>query len=94
MLLTNLASRVQPILRYDLGDSVLQRADLCPRGNPLPAIRLQGRSAEVLTFSSNRARVAIPPLAFSSVAERILGVELYQIVQTAPLMLRVRSDPA
>ena len=30
VLISNLANRVQPILRYDLGDSVLQRPDPCP----------------------------------------------------------------
>ena len=54
VLLSNLANRVQPILRYDLGDSVLQRPDPCPCGNPLPAIRVQGRSADVLTFPGER----------------------------------------
>lgn len=52
VLISNLANRVQPILRYDLGDSVLERPDPCPCGNPFPAIRVQGRSADVLTFRS------------------------------------------
>lgn len=42
VLLTNLANRVQPILRYDLGDRVLARPDPCPCGSPLPAIRVRG----------------------------------------------------
>lgn len=36
VLLTNLANRVQPIVRYDLGDSVIERPDPCPCGSPLP----------------------------------------------------------
>lgn len=86
VLLSNLATRVQPILRYDLGDSVLQRPDPCPCGNPLPAIRVQGRSADVLTFPVERGE----PLAFGSLADRTPGVEQFQIVQTAPMTLRVR----
>lgn len=54
VLITNLANRTQPILRYDLGDSILQRPDPCPCGNPLPAIRPKGRTADVLTFPSLR----------------------------------------
>jgi phenylacetate-CoA ligase len=42
VLISNLANRVQPILRYNLGDSILVRSDPCPCGNPLPAIRVQG----------------------------------------------------
>lgn len=91
VLITNLANRVQPILRYDLGDSVLQRPDPCPCGNPLPAIRVRGRAADVLTFErANGAHVSVPPLAFAAVMERIDGIELSQIVQTGPTALRVR----
>lgn len=92
VLLTNFANRLQPILRYDLGDSVIQRRDPCPCGNPLPAIRVEGRSAEVLSFSgANGERVSIPPLAFE--IDHIPGVALSQIVQTAPTRLRVRFVP-
>lgn len=97
VLLTNLANRIQPILRYDLGDSVVQRPDPCPCGNPLPAIRVQGRSADVLTFSNEAgAAVTIAPLAFE--VDHVSGVELSQIVQTSPATLTIRlrinsSDP-
>lgn len=89
VLVTNLANRVQPILRYDLGDRVLQRPDPCPCGNPLPAIRVQGRSAEVLRFPTEAGKdVSIPPLAFE--IDHVPGVDLSQVVQTAPTSLRVR----
>ena len=89
VLVSNLANRVQPILRYDLGDSILQRPDPCPCGNPLPAIRVQGRAADVLTFPTEYGRqVSIPPLAFE--VNHIPGIEQFQIVQTTPTSLRVR----
>lgn len=92
-LLSNLANRVQPILRYDLGDSVLQRPDPCPCGNPLLAIRVRGRAADVLTFAGARGeRVAIPPLAFA--VHHVPGVALLQVVQRTPTRLRVRLRPA
>ena len=91
VLISNLANRVQPILRYDLGDSVLQRPDPCPCGNPLPAIRVQGRSAELLTFATAHGeKVTIAPLVFVSLVDRIPGIELSQIVQTTETALRVR----
>jgi phenylacetate-CoA ligase len=72
VLVSNLANRVQPILRYDLGDSVLQRPDPCPCGNPLPAIRVQGRAADLLTLSTKQGeRIPMPPLLF--------GTSIYQI---------------
>ena len=91
VLISNLANRVQPILRYDLGDSVLQRPDPCACGNPLPAIRVQGRAADVLTFErADGQQVSLPPLSFAAVTERVDGIDLSQIVQTSPTTLRVR----
>jgi phenylacetate-coenzyme A ligase PaaK-like adenylate-forming protein len=90
VLVSNVANRVQPILRYDLGDRILVRPDPCPCGNPLPAIRVQGRSGDVLTFPTERGeQVSIPPLALE--VDNVPGVELSQIVQTTPTTLRVRS---
>lgn len=94
ILITNLANRVQPIIRYDLGDSVRVRPDPCPCGNPLPAIKVQGRAADVLTFPTNDQKsIQIAPLAFVTLVDRTPGVEMFQIVQTAPTNLRVRLQP-
>ena len=94
VLLSNLANRVQPILRYDLGDSILERPDPCPCGNPLLAIRVQGCSADVLTFPTEREEeVTIAPLVFGTLIDRTPGVELFQIVQSTPTSVRVRLRP-
>ncbi|PZG22078.1 phenylacetate--CoA ligase family protein [Nonomuraea aridisoli] len=95
VLVTTLYKRVQPIIRYDLGDRVLRRPDPCPCGNPLPAIRVQGRAADVLTFPSEHGdAVRITPLALETAAERVRGVALFQIVQETPTSLRVRLRAA
>lgn len=95
VLVSNLANRVQPILRYDLGDSILVRADPCPCGSPLLAIRVQGRAADVITFPAVHGRqVTIAPLVFGTLVDRMPGIELFQIVQTTPTNLRVRLKTA
>jgi phenylacetate-CoA ligase len=95
VLITNLANQVQPILRYDLGDSILQRSDPCPCGDPLPAIRVRGRTADTLTFLTSHGKpITIIPLAFESLVARIPGIEIFQIVQSTPTRLRVRLRPA
>jgi phenylacetate-CoA ligase len=97
VLLTNLANRVQPIIRYDVGDRVLLKPGPCACGNPAPALRVQGRASEVLTFPDDddgRGRIAVPPLALESVIDSAAGVELFQVVQTAPTGLQVRLLPA
>ena len=91
MLVSNLANRVQPLLRYDLGDSILQRPDPCPCGNPLPAIRVQGRVADVLTFPTEGGeQVSIAPLVFGSLLDGLPGIKLFQMVQITPAYLRLR----
>jgi putative adenylate-forming enzyme len=91
VLVTNLANRVQPFLRYNLGDSVLQRPDPCPCGSPLPAIRVQGRAGDILTFPTESGdQVRLSPLAFGTLFDRTPGVELFQLEQTAPTVLRIR----
>ncbi|MFI5894877.1 phenylacetate--CoA ligase family protein [Actinoplanes sp. NPDC051513] len=95
VLLSTLYKREQPILRYDLGDSVLRRPDPCPCGSPFMAVRLQGRSAEALTFTTEKAeRVSIVPLALATTVERTTGVELFQLVQSTPDTLQVRLRAA
>lgn len=89
VLVTNLANQVQPILRYDLGDSVVMRPEPCSCGNPLPAIRVQGRSADVVSIPTPHGdRVLIPPLALD--VAHVPGVERFQIVQRTPTSLHVR----
>ncbi|MDG4810838.1 phenylacetate--CoA ligase family protein [Micromonospora sp. WMMD1120] len=91
VLLTNLANRVQPIIRYDLGDSVTMRPDPCPCGNPLPAVRVQGRASEVIAFPAPDGRtVELPPLALGTLVDTTAGVRMFQIVQTDPRRLAVR----
>lgn len=96
VLLTNLANRVQPIIRYDLGDTVMARPDPCPCGNPLPAIRVQGRRDDVLRLQATDGRtVSVLPLAIGSVLDETPGVERSQLVQTGPtsLLLRLGLKP-
>jgi phenylacetate-CoA ligase len=67
----------------------------CPCGNPLPAIRVQGRAGDVLTFpAADGTRIAVAPLTFATLADRMPGIDRIQLVQSAPATLRVRLRPA
>lgn len=91
VLLTNLYNRIQPIIRYDLGDSILQRPDPCPCGNPLPAVQVQGRSDDLLLFTTRDGeKVAITVLMMGTLVDLVPGVELFQFVQTSPTSMKVR----
>lgn len=94
VLLTNLANRVQPILRYDLGDSVVAPTDPCPCGSPLPPLRVLGRSSDLLSFASAGGRkVAIAPSALGVILATVSGARRLQLVQTTPTSLRLRVEP-
>lgn len=93
VLLTNLANLVQPLIRYDLGDSVIIRADPCPCGSPLPAMRVTGRAADVLLLTGADGRpVPILPLAIGAVGESVPGIRRLQVVQRSGTALDVRWD--
>jgi len=93
VLLTNLANRVQPIIRYDLGDSVIVNPEPCACGNPLPAIVVEGRHDDVLSLTAPDGRVVrLLPLALTTVVEDVAPASRFQIVQMAPDRLLFRLD--
>lgn len=94
-LLTNLANRVQPILRYELGDSVAFDPSPCPCGSALPAIEVEGRSDEILRFSSPRGEtIQVLPMAIATVVEETPGVGGYQAIRRGPSLLILRLEAA
>lgn len=97
VLLTNLANRVQPIIRYDLGDSVTFLTEPCPCGSSFPALRVDGRSDEILDFRDpGGRRVVVLPLALTTVVEELAGARCFQIIQRAAdaVSLRVGAGDA
>ena len=94
VLVTNLANRVQPIVRYDLGDSITVSSAPCACGSPLPAIAVGGRRGDVLRFAGAHGReIAVLPLALGTVIEKTPGVRRFQAYQTGDGELRVRIEP-
>ena len=92
-LLTNLANRVQPIIRYDLGDSVIAKPEPCACGSPLPAIQVEGRRDDVVSLCApDGSIVRLLPLALTTVVEEAAHVHRFQIVQTADDKLMLRLD--
>lgn len=91
-LVTNLANRAQPIVRYDIEDRVTRRADPCPCGSPFTAVRLEGRQNEVLHYEdAGGRRVALQPMALITLVGGVPGVNMgSQFVQTDPRELALR----
>lgn len=90
-LLTNLANRAQPLVRYDIGDSVTVLPTPCPCGSKLPAIEVQGRHDDVLEITRPRAAaVKLMPLVLATVLEDDAHVNDFQLLQTGPRRLALR----
>lgn len=93
-LLTNLANHVQPLIRYQLGDSITFLADPCECGCPLPRLRVEGRKDDVLKLpAAHGMTVTIVPLAIESVLEDRAGIHQFQLRQSGPHGLTVRFNP-
>jgi phenylacetate-CoA ligase len=91
-LLTNLANHVQPLIRYDLGDSLRVVPGSCACGSPLPMIEVQGRHDDslVLNDGAGRHRVTWLPLALSTLLEDEAGVFDFQLLQRDASSVAVR----
>lgn len=97
VLLTNLANRVQPLVRYNLSDHLTLHPERCACGSPLPVISVQGRHDEPLVMAgANGQMVTLLPMALSTVLEDEAGVfdfYLHQIDDTTlVLQLPLEGD--
>jgi hypothetical protein len=92
VLVTDLANRIQPIIRYVLGDAITVASGPCPCGSPLMGIRPRGRSGEVLALPARAGDqpITVLPLALSTVVEETPGVGIAQVVHVPPDRLRIR----
>ncbi len=98
VLLTNLANRIAPIVRYDLGDSIRVFPEPCACGDPRPAISVQGRADDLLQLRDAQGRrVPVSPLALVTLLEEQAGLLHFQLRQTGPAALALRlgaDEPA
>ncbi|MFM8547986.1 MAG: phenylacetate--CoA ligase family protein [Betaproteobacteria bacterium] len=94
VLLTNLSNRVQPLIRYRLGDSITLLAGNCPCGCALPLLRVEGRRGDLIRLPGTKEKtVVLVPLALESVIEDGAGVHRFQILQAGENRLSVRLAP-
>lgn len=93
VLITNLANRVQPILRYDLNDRALVKPEPCPCGSLLLALHIEGRTDEILSFPNPEGEaIHLLPMALYIVGRTTPGVQRHQLIQTGRERLTVRLE--
>lgn len=91
VLVTNLANKIQPIIRYRMGDRVVVDPEPCSCGSPFPSIEVVGRTDDILPFPTSDGEEAhILPLAIATVADNTPGVANCQLIQRTPTSLVVR----
>ncbi len=84
LLITVLGSRTQPLIRYELSDSVRLWPDPCPSGHSFRLVDdIQGRVEDVLSFPGVAGGVVnVHPLVFSRIMDT-LPVSGWQVIQEA-----------
>ncbi|UZD53590.1 phenylacetate--CoA ligase family protein [Caldimonas aquatica] len=90
-LLTNLANRVQPLIRYDLGDRVTIEAEPCACGSPFPVIDVEGRDDDSLCLGRGETAVRVLPLALSTALEEEAGLYDFELLQQGPCELQLST---
>lgn len=93
VLITDLVNRVQPIIRYDQGDSVTLRPDPCPCGNPFPAIRVMGRKNDMLRMrTADGEQKLLSPMTFYVLLDMLPTLRRWQVIQKGPSVVSLRIE--
>lgn len=91
VLVTNLHNYAQPLIRYELNDSVTMLEEACPCGAGLPVIRVEGRSDDTFFLRDAGGRfLAFPPVPFEVLFLDLRGLEQYQLVHETQNELQIR----
>jgi phenylacetate-CoA ligase len=94
ILLTNLANRVQPFLRYEIADRVTMAETPCQcRNVRLPRIEsVEGRSADFFWVEVNGEPRQLLSHVFKNAFEYVNEIREWQAVQETPRRIRVRVE--
>ena len=91
VLLTNLANRICPIIRFEITDRVVLHNEPCRCGNMRPWLTVEGRTDDILCFENG---IRIAPMSLYAVLKEVHGIERFQLIQQedARLELRLIAD--
>ncbi len=94
VLVTNLANRIQPFIRYEVPDRVVMATEPCRCGSRLPRIaRIEGRAAEAfwITGADGRQR-PLPGVLFHDAIDHLGNVREWRATQTEPDRIRLELE--
>ncbi|MCX7959781.1 MAG: AMP-binding protein, partial [Deltaproteobacteria bacterium] len=92
VLITNFINKFQPLIRYELRDSVvIDHNYRCECGSPFAVIEVQGRSDDTFYLMTREGHFrAFPPIPFEALFLRIKGLRQYQLIHEEQNHLLVR----
>jgi phenylacetate-CoA ligase len=91
---TNLYNRVQPLLRYEIGDVVTMSPTLCPCGSPFPLVQsVGGRTKERFWVEANGRYREVPYYLFLAGLHHCTELAEHQVLQTGHNRFVVRVAP-
>lgn len=89
VLLTNLANKICPIIRFEITDRIVMHHEQCECGSTRPWLTIEGRTDDILTFADG---VRIAPLSLYAVIKEIHGIQRFQLIQKSDNILELRLD--
>jgi phenylacetate-CoA ligase len=94
VLVTNLANRVQPFIRYELPDRLVMATQACRCGSRLPRIaRVEGRSADAVWITGVDGRQRpLPGVAIHDAIDHLGTVREWRATQTEPDRIRLEIE--
>ena len=101
LLVTNLVTRTQPLLRYEVSDMVAVAPERCPCGRPFRLLAgIEGRNDDILHLpAAAGGTTAVHPLALRTALAGIPGLAQYKVIHDRDglhvrVALRPGADPA
>lgn len=87
-LLTNLANFTQPLIRYELGDSICFHEQRCRCGSSFPSLDILGRVDDIVRLKNDQGKlIGILPLAITTVLEENAQTFHFQLIQKSHMHL-------
>lgn len=87
VLITNLANRIQPFIRYELTDRVIVHDEICKCGRTSLWVEVEGRTGDILEFKGG---VRIAPMSLYKILEEVPGISRFQLIQRASDKVELR----
>lgn len=87
VLITNLSNYIQPFIRYELSDRIIIHEEVCPCGNNMRWLEVEGRTDDILEFDND---ILIAPMSLYKILSDIKQIMRFQLIQKSINKLELR----